>query len=70
MPIDVVTFGAIAGLIAPIYAALWSMNRRQGRIAKATEHNEGAIEDISTAVDRVETAVIRSDTVDVTGADS
>lgn len=68
MPVDMATVGVLGGLILPVYAALWQMNRVMGRTAKATEHNETALEDLSTQVSRIETAVVESHE-DVTPSD-
>lgn len=51
MPVEMATLGAVGGLILPVYAALWSLNAKVGEIAARTEHNEQAVEHISTAVD-------------------
>jgi hypothetical protein len=54
-------------LFAPVYGALWSMNRTMGEVAAKTDHNEQSLEDIGSAVNRIEGAVRRSDAVDLDG---
>lgn len=51
MPVDFATIGVLAGLIMPVYVALWSLNRSVGEISARTEHNEQAVEHISSTVD-------------------
>lgn len=62
---DLATLAALGGLIVPVYVALWQMRETLGRIDKATDHNEKAIEDISSKVDRVEYAVVRDPDIEL-----
>lgn len=61
MPVDIAVVGTMGGLIVPVYAALWSLNRKVGEIAARTEHNEQAVEHISTAVDSLNERATRVD---------
>lgn len=51
-------------LFAPVYGALWSVNRTLGEVAAKTDHNEKALEDVSDTVARIEGAVRSSEAVD------
>ena len=64
MPVDVATVAALFALIAPLYGALWSLNRTMGSVDARTDHNEKSLEDIGSAVNRIEGAMREADAVD------
>lgn len=65
MAVEITTVAAMFALIAPLYGAFWSLNRTLGSVDARTDHNEKSLEDIGSAVNRIEGAMRESDAVEL-----
>lgn len=57
MPVDIATISAFAAMIAPVYAALWHINRQIGGLNVETNVNSDDVDTIADGLDSLDNRV-------------